>query len=176
MSKKVNYSAFTSMIAEANKAQEFHFGNGDNELIIEVRPHITYGKRMELIHDVAKLCFIKDEYHPEIFEFAFWSQVVGYYTNINCDVVVDRLWSVINDTGLSDRLWDFVKDDLYDLRKACMDYIDHRIKTEHMSWTDIAAKRLVNMIDSVDGLSEINKLYENNSGENITALFGGDQK
>ncbi len=114
---------------------------GGEALRITVKPYLSFAERGAFISGAVEMCFDDGGiYRPWIREFAWWYQILQYYTNLSSFSAPEPLWSLASRTDVIEKVLDCVKDDTCAMYAEISTGIDYRIQASLKSnkWDALA--------------------------------------
>ena len=140
-------------------------------LDLEVKSFLDFANRVSFVNIVAGMCFSKGQYVPALFDYAFKSNVISYFTNLTLSTSPEGVNRIVYGTSIYRHI---IKNApvafaeyLDELKRSCKEDIAYRLKAPSVS--DQVIERFVSLID--DAKEFMSGLNESIGDENVRALL-----
>lgn len=150
---------------------DFKFESGE-VITVAVKPRLTLGERTNFVRDAADLCFDGDEYRPYYVDFAIKYNILHYYTNINVDTKADKVWDLVETTGIMDKLFEIIKDNRTQMVADVYEEIEWRkAQILKSSGFDQAMEDLSSLLNTITSAVESFNASEDGTGYKIEDIM-----
>lgn len=150
---------------------DFKFESGE-VITVAVKPRLTLGERTNFVRDAADICFDGDEYRPYYVDFAIKYSILNYYTNINIDTKADKVWDLVETTGIMDKLFEIIKDNRTQMVADVYEEIEWRkAQILKSSSFDQAMEDLSFLINTIAGAVENFNAPDDNAGYKLEDIM-----
>lgn len=175
--KKISITQIDKLIKSRAKNPEIILFEIDGENIeIAVNPNITFSERSQLVMDISDMCFNVNGYHPEGFDFAYASQMILTFTNINPEISIDKLWDLYRNTDIIFQIETLIEDHSIKIEAKEMIEFNKNIILKQSKVEDLAGS-LLGLANSFEGLvDKINAIpvdtFKDFDIEKVTSALG----